>query len=424
MRDLTGTKRNDTLTADVLDRYRIWGNGGDDRLTGGALADFLYGGAGRDVLDGGDDNDLLDGGADADQLIGGAGIDTASYETSTSGVNVNLATGRGAGGDAEGDQLMGIEDVTGSAFDDTLTGNAGDNGLSGGGGADSLLGGGGDDRLAGGAGGDFLDGGAGMDTLDYRDSRDGISVNLLAGIASGGDAAGDTFTNVENVAGSRQDDRIAGDAAANVLSGDFGDDKISGGDGDDTLRGGFGNDTLEGGAGADVIEGAHGVDTASYASSNAGVTVNLLTGLATGGHAQGDTLTGIENLTGSAFDDILTGTLGDNIIRGGDGDDRIRAGAGNDQVWGEAGNDVFVFDQNDQPIWFGGTNHEVIHDFAIAEDAIDLVHAGTGFASLSDVLGHSIEGWQGTLIDLGPSGGVFLAGVRMAELTESNFIFV
>ena len=47
---------------------------------------------------------------------------------------------------------------------------------------------------------------------------------------------------------------------------------------------------LEGGAGADVIEGGGRLDTASYATSNAGVKVNLETGLAAGGHAQGDVL--------------------------------------------------------------------------------------------------------------------------------------
>ena len=31
---------------------------------------------------------------------------------------------------------------------------------------------------------------------------------------------------------------------------------------------------------------------------------------------------------------------------------------------------------------------------------------------------------SGTLIDLGPSGQVFLADVRMADLTSSDFIFV
>ena len=94
-----------------------------------------------------------------------------------------------------------------------------------------------------------------------------------------------------------------------------------------------------------MIDGYYGIDTASYASSNARVVVNLQTGLGTGGHAQGDVLTEIDNLTGSAFGDFLIGHAGDNVVLGGSGNDRIRAGAGDDEVWGGAGDDTFVFNQ-------------------------------------------------------------------------------
>jgi Ca2+-binding RTX toxin-like protein len=257
-----------------------------------------------------------------------------------------------------------------------------------------------------------------------------VFINVLAGTASGGDAQGDRLMNIENVSGSRHDDTIVGDGAANVLYGDFGDDTLFGGGGADTLHGHFGDDTLEGGAGGDVITGSWGVDTASYSTSNSGVKVNLETGLAAGGHAQGDVLSGIENLIGSAFGDRLTGSDGDNVIQGGNGDDTIRAGAGADIVWGEAGDDTFVFDQSDQPVAIGGPNFEAIADFTAggSEDVIDLVNAGTGFTALADVLAHAIEvqtnGQVATLIDLGPSGQVLLAGVGMASLTESDFVFV
>ena len=60
------------------------------------------------------------------------GVDTASYATSAAGVAVSLVTGNGVGGDAEGDRLFNIENLTGSNFDDTLEGNAGNNVLVGG----------------------------------------------------------------------------------------------------------------------------------------------------------------------------------------------------------------------------------------------------------------------------------------------------
>ena len=205
---------------------------------------------------------------------------------------------------------------------------------------------------------------------------------------------------------------------------------LFGGGGSDTLAGGHGDDTLEGGAGADMISGSVGIDMASYASSGAGVKVNLMTGQGIGGHAQGDLLSGIDNLTGSAFSDVLTGTNEDNVIHGGNGNDTIRAGAGVDQLLGGAGDDHFVFLQGDQPTSASGSNYEWIGDFAAggSEDLMDLTNAGTGFMSLGDVLAHSIEvqanGQVGTLIDLGPSGQVYLADVRMADFTSSDFIFV
>ena len=158
------------------------------------------------------------------------------------------------------------------------------------------------------------------------------------------------------------------------------------------------------------------------------VEVNLATGLASGGHAQGDVLNGIHHLTGSAFRDRLTGSSEDNKILGGDGADRISGGTGLDQVWGGSGDDVFVFSQYDH-LSSVPLNYEVIGDFTAggSEDAIDLVFAGTGFRSLNDVLAHStqvqIGSDFGTFIDLGPSGEVYLANVRMADLTSSDFIF-
>jgi hypothetical protein len=97
------------------------------------------------------------------------------------------------------------------------------------------------------------------------------------------------------------------------LTGNSGDNRLSGGNGNDALLGAFGDDTLDGGAGADTLNGGSGADTASYASSKAGVQVDLnVTGPQTStGDAAGDVLISIEWLTGSAFDDVLTGNADD-----------------------------------------------------------------------------------------------------------------
>ncbi len=282
----------------------VYGGDGNDVISGGAGNDLLYGDAGNDVLYGGAGNDTLVGGTGADSLDGGAGENLADYSASSSAVNVNLATNANSGGDAAGDTLTAIQDVTGSAFNDTITGDGnanvlyGGNGndqIYGGGGNDSLFGGNGNDTLAGGAGADYIDGGAGTDMADYSASGAAVTVNLATNVNLGGDAAGDTLVSIENVTGSAFADSITGDGNANALYG---------GAGNDSLYGGAGNDTLVGGAGADRLDGGTGTDMADYSASGAAVTVNLGTGLGAGGDAAGDTLTAIEQVTGSAYNEL------------------------------------------------------------------------------------------------------------------------
>ncbi len=169
---------------------------------------------------------------------------------------------------------------------------------------------------AGGPTGDTLIGGAGIDTATYADSGAGVTVDLAAGTGSGGTAEGDTLSEIENVTGSAQDDVLIGDSGANVL------------------EGGSGHDVLEGAGGADTLDGGGGIDTASYAGSSAAVDVDLGAGTASGGDAQGDTLSNIENLTGSAHDDTLTGDSGANVLTGGGGADTLTGGAGDDILIG------------------------------------------------------------------------------------------
>lgn len=116
------------------------GGDGDDTLTGNAQTNLLSGMRGDDTLSGGDGNDTLTGGPGADSLHGGTGVDVASYQASAGAVTVDLQTGSGSGGDAEGDTLDGIENAAGSENDDTLMGSIGANHLLGGDGDDVLRG--------------------------------------------------------------------------------------------------------------------------------------------------------------------------------------------------------------------------------------------------------------------------------------------
>jgi Ca2+-binding RTX toxin-like protein len=310
---LFGGAGNDKL----FGRDAIWGDdNGDDLLLGGAGDDELDGGIGADRLVGGDGDDFLQGGAGADRLDGGAGIDTARYYDSWTGVTVDLSTGVASGGDAHGDVLVSIENITAGQGNDTLIGNAG---------ANVLKGQTGNDLLRGGAGADYLDGGLDTDTVSYYTGNVGITVDLSANTGSGGDAEGDTLFGFENVSGSQGNDRITGNIVANVLQGWSGDD------------------VLQGGYGADRLDGGSGIDTANYATSWAGITVDLAVGTGRGGDAEGDILVSIENLDGSQKADTLIGNAGTNTLKGGDGDDVLRGGAGADRLDGGAGIDTVSY---------------------------------------------------------------------------------
>ncbi len=329
-------------------------------------------------------------GGGADHLDGGDGIDLLDYAGSA-GVTVDLSTGFAAGGEAQGDVISGFENLdgtddqgdalTGSAVANWLFGIGGNDVLSGLAGDDVLAGGGGNDILRGGAGADALEGGTGIDLVTFYGATAAVAIDLLSGTGAGGDAQGDTYVAIENVNGGIAGDNISGNAVANVLSGYEGNDSLSGRDGDDTLLGGVGDDFLQGAAGADRLDGGAGVDTVDY-NGTTGVTVDLSTGLCGGGEAQGDVVSGIENirgttgygdtLTGSAVAnqlsgfsgndtlsglggaDTLVGGLGDDALHGGDGDDFLYVGAGADIMDGGAGRDTMVFESPMVADWQSG----------------------------------------------------------------------
>ncbi len=102
-----------------------------------------------------------------------------------------------------------------------------------------------------------MDGGTGTDTVSYLPSSTGVIVNLQTG-GTGGDANGDTYTNIERVFGSGFDDTIYGSDGNDVLFGHGGADILGGGLGNDYLSGGAGNDEYVYDAtfgGADTIAG-------------------------------------------------------------------------------------------------------------------------------------------------------------------------
>ncbi|MCP5432435.1 MAG: FG-GAP repeat protein [Alphaproteobacteria bacterium] len=387
---------NDTLT----------GSSGADLLLGNGGADQLYGQGGADTLDGGAGNDTVMGGAGGDSLVGGSGTDLLNYWSSAS-VSVNLATGATSGGEAQGDTISGFEDIAGS--------NTGNDALTGDAGANRLWGYGGNDTLAGGAGADTLDGGAGTDLLDYSASTGGVLASLGSSSPSGGDATGDVISGFEGVSGSNTgNDTLTGSSGADLLLGNGGADQLYGQGGSDTLDGGAGNDTIVGGAGGDSLVGGLGTDLLNYWSS-ASVSVNLGTGAASGGEAQGDTISGFEDIAGSnTGNDALTGDAGANYLWGYGGNDTLAGGGGNDTLAGGNGDDVFVFADN------GGTDR--VTDFDdFGNDSIQLSIAGvTTFAQVQAAMS---QVGADVLIHFATTD-ILLLNTSLASVGSDDFTFV
>ena len=296
---------------------------------------------------------------------------------------------------------------------------AGDDLVIGGEGDDRLSGSYGDDMLAGGVGVDVLYGGrGGSDTAFYGFYIDDVRADLYLGygylIGLGIAADIDAFVNIENLSGGFGDDELRGNGGANIIFGNSGNDTVDGREGDDTLDGGSGNDFMYGGAGddtmsggggddfmrggtgADTLSGGTGADMLEYGASAVAVTVSLQANTAQGGDAQGDSISGYENLVGSMHDDALTGSgdsnllqglLGDDtliglggndrlrgmdgndVLRGGSGDDTIDGMTGIDELTGGAGADRFFFSDHDDS-GVGAGNRDVIKGFQQGQDKI------------------------------------------------------
>jgi predicted extracellular nuclease/2',3'-cyclic-nucleotide 2'-phosphodiesterase (5'-nucleotidase family) len=191
---------------------------------------------------------------------------------------------------------------------------------------------------------------------------------------------------LNNLTGTQGDDVITGTSLVDIINGLAGNDTINGGDGDDVIDGGLGNDRIDGGA---------GIDTASFATATGSITVNLGTGAVSGPDGERDTLLGIENLLGSAFDDLLVGSIGDNVIEGGAGNDVLRGARGNDTLIDGLGNDIFE----------GGVGVDIFRFDTISDGAVDII---TDFSASLDTL------------ELG--AGITVAGVSVSFLSTSDTV--
>ncbi|MGY1891725.1 retention module-containing protein [Pseudomonas sp. SDT291_1_S447] len=274
-------------------------------------------------------------------------------------------------------------------------------------------------------------------TLNYAGAHD-ITPDFHGSYTANDNHGGSDTANVSisyqdghTLTGTSGDDVLVAGSGDNIINAGDGNDVLTAGSGNNELHGGAGNDLLYSGPGNDLLDGGTGSDTASYAHATAGVTVNLgLLGAQNTLGAGTDTLTGIENLVGSNFNDTLTGDnnnnvinggLGNDILNGGGGDDLLIGGMGNNTMTGGAGADTFQ--------WLkGNSGHDLITDFTPGTDKLDLSQLLQGengtTASLDDYLHFTVSGSGAsvlTSIDVSAMAGatpnqtIDLAGVNLAS---------
>ncbi|MED7668656.1 retention module-containing protein [Pseudomonas moraviensis subsp. stanleyae] len=274
-------------------------------------------------------------------------------------------------------------------------------------------------------------------TLNYAGAQD-ITPNYHGTYTANDNHGGSDTANVSisyqdghTLTGTAGDDVLVAGSGNNVINAGDGNDVLSGGSGNNEMHGGAGNDLLYSGAGNDLLDGGTGSDTASYAHATAAVTVNL--GLLGAQHTLGagtDTLTGIENLLGSNFNDSLTGDGNNNVINGGLGNDFLNGGAGDDLLIGGMGNNTMTGGAGaDTFQWLkGNSGHDLITDFTPGTDKLDLSQLLQGenasTASLDDYLHFTVSGSGAsvmTSIDVSAMAGgtpnqtIDLAGVNLAS---------
>ncbi|HEX2057204.1 MAG TPA: calcium-binding protein [Actinomycetota bacterium] len=291
--------RGDDLI-DIREYNRLIGGPGDDRLLGGY---DQKGGTGADVLvhrPGIDDDISMEGGPGPDVLDSRRGIATADYARAH-GVWVDLGAGTAVGWGR--DELIAVENVRGSRFDDVLIGSDGTHrtrhSLSR---SNDMEGGPGDDVIHGRGGGDWIDAGLGEDVVAGGGGNDDID--------TGEHAIGQRTPNVAH--GGAGDDRLNGGQGPDRLSGGRGDDRIDGQYGRNVVRGGEGDDLLSYGGRRESIGGGRGFDIADF-SVFGPVLVDLRDQTARSGRLR-IRMRAIEGVFGSYFGDTLIGNHRRNLL--------------------------------------------------------------------------------------------------------------
>ncbi|MBW4466540.1 MAG: hypothetical protein KME07_14040 [Pegethrix bostrychoides GSE-TBD4-15B] len=386
----SGTIFNDKINARFAGIYRdtIYGQGGDDTITGAELSDTHYGGKGNDTISGEDGDDQLHGEEgddtvygrfDQDKLYGGDGNDTLD------------------GGEGN-DELYGL------AGNDTLIGYDGNDYLYGVDGDDTMSGGRGDDIYVVDSIGDVV-------TESVNEGFDQVSSSISYTLSA--NVEGLLFvpgnSNLDGT-GNDLDNFLSGNAGNNVLRGLGGNDKIDGGVGDDTLDGGAGDDTMTGGLGNDIYSVDSSGDTITELVDQGFDSVNASVSYTLSLNVENLTLLGTANIdaTGNELNNVITGNAGNNILRGLGGDDTLNGGAGDDTLDGG-----FGFDKLD-----GGTGIDTTtYDFYAGGINADLQTGVVSFPGSGSILTDTLANIENLI---GSRGNDTIAGNDLNNVLTGN----
>jgi Ca2+-binding RTX toxin-like protein len=449
VRTLVGTVNSDIIHASNDQAQSIYAGDGNDtlyagdfsgaRYGSGDLETFIDGGNGDDTLLGGQGSATLSGGSGNDTIVikgdtltsesyhGGRGIDTLDLSNSLYSWNIYFEYGANIGTEARQVQPISPSDVDGNIK--FIQGTA--------------------DTLRSGL---VVSNALTLDEPDVRDDFEIIKGSEFRDIISFGykDALQNGKINFESINFEHAAlVEIHGNGGNDVLFGVQTGGKIFGGDGDDILgtydpargkggmisdaanlfttkirthlNGELGNDLFVAGDSQESFDGGLGIDTLTYEAGNhqikvkidnktqyitEGVTVNLKTGVADRGFARGDTITGIENVTGTGLADEITGDDGINVLVGWTGADELYGGGGDDFLYGNEGDDFL----------YGGSGD----DYLQGGEGADLLDGGAGFDTASwaqyqrhpqDVWSDDTSAWFADL-QTGMAGMVSMAGTE------------
>ncbi|HEY8564667.1 MAG TPA: calcium-binding protein [Beijerinckiaceae bacterium] len=374
--ELNANGGNDVITAgnglSDLTSLALDGGAGSDTILSGDGADVLLGGDGNDVVAGGRGDDVAFLGADADTFVwnpgdgndvveGQAGVDTLLFNGANTAETINVF--------ANGGRTTLTRDIAAVTMDL--------NGVE----VIDLKTLGGADKIAIGDLSGTSTTAVVVDLASAASVADGQADQVSVRGTSGADnlaLSGLGSLQIDGLAATvRIDHADVGLDALTILAGD-GDDRIdasaiASGSLARSLFGEEGNDLFVAGAGSDHIDGGSGVDTADYGASSVGVNVSLASGAGSGGLATGDVLVSVENVIGSALNDLLTGDDKANVLQGGLGADSLTGGDGADLIYGNQGEDMIFGGQGFDTV-FGGQGLDLIY----GNQGEDLIYGNLG----------------------------------------------